>query len=690
MSNTNFNITRSLRWIYFSIILFCLTSVNAQVFEGVEACRLSRHQRHRLHDHQGARTTLSSGDPNIDVNYYKLVLNITFGFQQNDPHYINPQIGGVVTIKASSKIAGLQHTFIDLKNAGLTVDSIQVGTTKRPFVHSADLLDIDLGMSLPQGATLDLHIYYHGLPTSTGNGSFTFDTHGSPAKPSIWSLSEPFGTPDWFPCKNDPSDKADSSDVWITVPDSLVAVSNGILAAVIDHGSTKTYQWKSRYPIAQYLISIAVSDYNLYEQVFKDTTSGQQMPLYHYMFPEYNTPDNRILMDETLYMLQLFTDKLGAYPFIKEKYAHAQHTGAGGMEHQTCSTVRDFGQGLVAHELAHQWFGDKVTCSTWEHIWLNEGFATYSEALYSRYRRSEDDFRYIVSLIMAEAKLAQGSIYVEKPNDINEIFNAKRTYLKGSMVLHMLRHVVGDKRFFEILQTYLNSSHAYGNATTEDFQKVAQEVSGMDLNYFFKQWIYGYNYPQYDFGWASATLANTEGKYPLYIMIKQQANTQKPEYFSMPIKLRIKDTAQNSIDTVIFNDASSQELVLYMPNKIQTVSFDPDSAILKSWHPIEVQLPDSILVGYKDILEEMGIQSVYVSYHDHKEASIHVNLLKNQNLKLSLYSIEGKWIKDLSSGNTWSSGTHEIKLEHQNYTPGMYMLYMETPQGRYTQKVIVF
>lgn len=669
--------------ICFLYLNFALIPVMAQVFKGSEACRLGKQSQHY------ALRTTSSGDANIDVNYYKLDIKITFGFKDFEPYYIDPQISGVVTIKASSKIPGLEHTLLDLKNAGLTVDSVFVDSLKQSFTHNSDILDIDLGKSLSLAAPLNLRVHYHGLPVQTGFGSFTFSTHGQPAKPSIWSLSQPFGAADWFPCKNDPSDKADSSDVWITVPDSLIAVSNGILDTIVDLDTTKTYQWKSRYPIAQYLISIAVSNYHVYEQVFKDSTSGQQMPVQHYMFPENDTPENRVLMDETLYMLNLFTGKFGTYPFLKEKYAHAQHTGDGGMEHQTCSTMKDFNQGLVAHELAHQWFGDKVTCSTWEHIWLNEGFASYSEALYTRYRRSEADFRYIIALVMAEARLAQGSIFVENPNSVAEIFNPKRTYLKGSLVLHMLRHIVGDEQFFAILQSYLNSSHAYGNASTEDFQKVAEQVSGMNLDYFFKQWIYGYNYPVYDFGWAGAEQANAEGKFPLYIKIQQQANSKAPEYFTMPIRLRIKDTAQNLVDTVIFNNTASQELVLYMPTKPQYVGFDPDSAILKSWHEVSVQLPDSLLTGTEDYLHHIDLQRIYVTYKNEAEAVVHLQLKKRQNLRLSLHSIQGQWIKDLIPNSINNDGSVEIMLTNKDYLPGVYILNLETASGRTSQKVLL-
>ena len=353
-------------------------------------------------------------------------------------------------------------------------------------------------------------VYYHGIPGSSGFGSFTFSANSG--TPLIYSLSEPYGASDWFPCKDTPADKADSSDQWITCSSDLYAVSNGKLIGIIDNGNgTKTFKWKNSYPIAQYLLSLAVTNYTVYTNYYK-YSPVDSMPVVHHVYPE-TFPLAQAVLDKTPLMIKIYSDRFGQYPFLKEKYGHAQFGWGGGMEHQTCSSMGSFSEDLVSHELAHQWFGDKITCKNWHHIWLNEGFATYCTGLYYEAAYGPETYRSYMDSQMEVAKAAVGSIYVQDITNTNEIFNSARSYSKGSVVLHMLRGIVGDSVFFRILKSYIaDSTLAYNVAITMDFQKVAEAVSGLSLDYFFNEWIYGENYPQYGLVWkynlASGNLYN--------------------------------------------------------------------------------------------------------------------------------------------------------------------------------------
>ncbi|NJR31235.1 M1 family metallopeptidase [bacterium] len=208
-------------------------------------------------------------------------------------------------------------------------------------------------------------------------------------------------------------------------------------------------------------------------------------PLRIIFYPESLTNTTKIALDKTAFMLDLFSQKFGLYPFIKEKYGHAQFGWGGGMEHQTCSSMGSFGETLMAHELAHQWFGDKITCKSWEHIWLNEGFASYGECLYTEAVSGKSGYDSYINSFMTSAKTASRTIYVQNINNINEIFNSARTYRKGAVVIHMLRGIVGDDKFFKILQNYMTSKNAYGSATIEDFQTVAEQVHGQKFGLLF-------------------------------------------------------------------------------------------------------------------------------------------------------------------------------------------------------------
>jgi aminopeptidase N len=583
------------------------------------------------------------GDGNIDIGYYKLNLNISYSQQ-----YLLGE--ATVSFKTKSAISGC---FLDLRST-LKVDSIKLGGKKLAFTRTTDKVNITLDKSYTENQAISLIIYYQGSPVASAFGSFTFSTHGTGAPaPVIWSLSEPYGAPDWFPCKDSPADKADSSDVWITMPKEFVSVSNGVLTKTLDNNNgTRTYQWKNRYPIAHYLISISCSNYTEYKNYFKHSATDS-MVVTHYIYPENFSPNIKTQLDQTPYMLRLFSDKYGLYPFIKEKYGHAQCGFGGGMEHQTCSSMGSFEGSLVAHELSHQWFGDKITCKSWEHIWLNEGFATFSEAIYAEALGGKNAYQNTMSSNMVFAKRAVGSIFVKNINNENEIFNFNRTYAKGSVVLYMLRGIVGDEKFFQILQNYLTSPLAYNSATTEDFQKVAEQTTGLNLEYFFKEWIYGENYPKYNYGWTTSKAA--DGSITVTLKVIQTKNTT-PEYFSMPVEIKII-TSQGETNTTVFIDKATQDVEI--PNikgDVSQVVFDPENKILKDAKEVTItptgKEPISEMIDWK-ISPNPTTNEVLVDF----------TLKQNTYTQITVYDILGRKVKELP----------EEKLSADNYTRNIHL-----------------
>jgi aminopeptidase N len=505
------------------------------------------------------------GDKSIDVTYYGLKLNITYS-----PKYIS----GSVIINATADSSSINHCFIDLQNV-LTVDSVLLNGGKTEFSHANDKINISLDRTYFNNETFSLEIFYRGVPGSSGFGSFVFNTHNG--SPIIWTLSEPYGAPDWFPCKDTPADKADSSDVWITVADNFIPVSNGTLKEIIDHGNgTHTYYWKNHLPIAHYLISLAITNYLQYNTYYH-YGDNDSMLISHYVYPEsFNSVKS--YLDETENMIAVFSDRFGEYPFINEKYGHAEIGGSTAMEHQTCSSMGFWGTGVVSHELAHQWFGNKITCKDWHHIWLNEGFATYAEAVYLEAKSGTAAYNSQINYEMNYAKNALGSIWVKNISSVGQIFNGARSYAKGACVLHMLRGVMGDSTFYNILKTYANhSSVAYGVATTEDFQAIAESVYGEDLDYFFQEWIYGENYPKYSVRWSHN---NVSGEvYQVNINITQSINTN-PAFFTMPVKIRVNTTLGDTIVT-LFNDGQNQNFQFEVNGNPSSINFDYGNWILK-------------------------------------------------------------------------------------------------------------
>jgi len=505
------------------------------------------------------------GDSKYDVKYYKLDLNV---------NHIAQTISGNVTCKGEIVEPNVTEIYYDLTNS-LIVDSVLINGNAATFSRGSNKLNISLNTALNQGYNFTTVVYYHGTPGSSGFGSFEFSSHSG--IPAIWTLSEPYGAMDWWPVKDTPADKADSADVWITVSTSLTPVSNGKLMEIVNNGNgTHTYKWKNSYPIAQYLLSMAITNYAQYTNYYHYSPTDS-MPIDHFLYPE-SLNSNISQLNKTPGMIEIYSQQFGQYPFINEKYGHAQFGWGGGMEHQTISSMGGFSDGLISHELAHMWFGDKITCKDWHHIWLNEGFATYSEILYREMKYGKSVYDSLIAYRMRRALNATGSIWVQNASDIYEILNPFRSYSKGACVLHMLRGIVGDETFFNILYTYANDPVlSYGVATTEDFQEIAEEVYGQSLDYFFQEWIYGENYPEYTVNWGT-TLVD-DNTYKIDMNITQEMNSD-PQFFTMPVQIKVYTNSGDTTITV-FNNSQSQDFQFEVTGKPDSIVFDPGNWILK-------------------------------------------------------------------------------------------------------------
>ena len=504
------------------------------------------------------------GDSQIDITYYGLDLYLTY-----QPAYLI----GTATIGIKVDTTTINSFYIDLKDT-LTVDSLLLNGSPTTFTHYNNKLYISMDRTYNQNEIIYVVIFYQGLPDPSGLGTFYFEPYYEHSL--IWSKSEPYGTSDWFPCKDTPADKADSSDVWVTVDTTLIPVSNGTLKSITKNGDgTHTYHWKNHHPIAQYLISVAISDYYRYDTYFHYGINDSML-ITHYIFPEMLN-NIKSTLDETDDMMEVFSNMFGLYPFIDERYGHVA-TWGGGIEHQTCASMGIWGAEPIAHELAHQWFGDKITCKDWHHIWLNEGFATYAEILYREVKYGKSVYDSLIAYRIHRAFYSKGSIWVQNISDIREIFNSARTYSKGACILHMLRGVAGDETFFNIMHTYANDPFlSYGVATTEDFQAIAEDVYGQSLEYFFHEWIYGENYPKYTVNWGT-TLVDDD-TYQIDINITQEINSDL-QFFTMPVQIKIYTDSGDTTITV-FNNSQNQDFLFEVTGKPDSIQFDPGNWILK-------------------------------------------------------------------------------------------------------------
>jgi aminopeptidase N len=525
----------------------------------------------------GVREAIAAQTANqadYDVAFYDIDISI-------DP--VGRTVSGTVAMTAEVLSTTLTYCDINLLD-NMTVTQVSNTSGALSFTHSGDILSVTLDRAYSQGESFSVTVQYGGTPNPTGFGSFEFDTMDG--YDVIWSLSEPFGARSWWPCKDVPSDKADSVDVHATVPAGLIVASNGTLESITNNGATDTYWWQERYPIATYLVSVAIHPYVTFSDWYRYSPTDS-MEVQNYAFASHY----EFVKDyyaQAVPMIETFAALFGQYPFVHEKYGHAEIKRGGGMEHQTITSLFGANEYLVVHELAHQWWGDYITCEDFHHIWMNEGFATYCEALWMEARYGEARYQ----THMAENRyFGGGTIYVPNTTDVARIFDGNLSYNKGSWVLHMLRHVVGNATFFSILQAYYNDAdRRYGTATTEQFRDICESVSGLDLDRFFHQWIYEEYFPEYALQWSAAPVG---GSWDVTVTIDQ---LQTNYIFQMPIDVEVHSSAGDATTVVVWDSLATQAFAINVPYEPAYVVLDPGQWILHKETVVDPRLDHGILV----------------------------------------------------------------------------------------------
>lgn len=391
---------------------------------------------------------------------------------------------------------------MEFKNTML-LDSVYINGTKRVFTRASDHVFIQLSPVVPAGTDLNLTFYYQGTAGSNGVFAGTISSNGLTYTAT---LSESYQAREWFPAKQILTDKIDSADIWITTSETNKAGSNGLLVAEVPKpGNKKQYQWKTRYPMNYYLPHFSIGNYMEYLNYAKPAVMAPDSILIQHYIVDNNTYFNSVKpnLDNTVTFVETFSELMGLYPFKDEKYGHVHAGIGGGMEHQTMSTMAGFSNSLIAHELGHQWFGDNVTCSSWNHIWINEGFASYCEylameshpSLYST--TAANNMAVIHNDIMMSVS---GSVHVPDAQLYNEgrIFSRRFSYYKGSAIIHTLRFLMqSDNLFFQTLRNF-QSQFKDSTASANDFKQVAETTSGKNFDDFFNQWYYGEGYPTFN------------------------------------------------------------------------------------------------------------------------------------------------------------------------------------------------
>ncbi len=511
----------------------------------------------------------SGAGQNYDVKYHRFEWKV-------DPSV--RRISGSVTTYFKA-VSTLSEISFDLDET-LKVDSVIHRGTKATFAQFASdkTLRINANATVQAGGLDSVTVYYGGVPPNTGFGSYNQRLRNN-TTPETWTLSEPYGGRDWWPGKMDLTDKIDSIDVIVTTPPLYRVASNGLLVReILLDANNKLYHWKHRYPIANYLVCFAVTNYDQY--IDKAPLSrGDTMNLLNYVYPESKTESQQWSW-KCANAMRLYDSLFIEYPFKKEKYGHAMFGWGGGMEHQTMSfMVNVTDAGLMAHELAHQWFGDRVTCGSWSDIWLNESFATYLTGLYYQYVEPLYWINWRKDALGSATAGTSGSVFCTDTTNINRIFSGQLSYNKGAYVLHTLRWKVGDTAFFKGVRNYLNDpTLAYGFARTADLKRHIEATSGQNLTEFFNDYFYGQGYPSYTLDGCQGDVLNRQ-----YISVRQTTSHASVPLFEMPIPVKLISKRGGKDTTVILNVTSNDQYFNFQISLnyiIDSVAFDPELRIL--------------------------------------------------------------------------------------------------------------
>lgn len=598
----------------------------------------------------------SQASANFQVTYYRCVWDI-------DPavRYIKGSVTAHFFVNASSN-----SITYDLATQ-LTVDSVHFHGSKTLFSRPAgDLLQINFPLTINGGQKDSVTIFYKGEPANTAFGSFVQTAHNG--VPVVWTLSEPYGSKDWWPCRNGLDDKADSIDIIITCPVAYRSSSNGMLVNETDNGITRTSFYRHRYPIASYLVAIAVTNFKVLNHSVQ--LGAVNLPMTTYCYPE----DENTFQQNTARVLQqlsLFHQYFGAYPFINERYGHTQFSWGGGMEHQTNSFITAPNENLMAHELAHQWFGDKVTCGSWQDIWLNEGFATYLSYFYFEKIDPAGHLNRLKSLSNSITSLPGGSVWVEDTTNVGRIFSSRLTYNKAAYLVHMLRWILGDSLFFRGVRQYINDPKlAYGFARTDDLKRNLEQVGNKNLAEFFNDWFTGQGYPSYIVNWTQNR--NNWAR----ITVSQVTSHSSVSYFEMPLALIFKSGAREK--NVVVNNTKNNELFWEdIGFKADTVLIDPEYWVLTK---------NNATIKEAALLEPENEIKVYPVPASSNIITLSIKNPVEKTMALRLYNATGQLISQQQINTPGRN--EEIQINISKLSAGVYLLRIDAGNLKTTRHIV--
>lgn len=658
------------KYIFVSFIVVLFVKMSAQHY----SCSALKSRFVNIKKANRSTTSYIAPESFYDLKFYHLNLNI----ERNSTF-----ISGHVLSKAKVVVASLD-TFAFLLHLNYSIDSVYVNGAKRNFIRKDSLVKATTGLPILNNTLFDAIVYYNGTApadggSAIGNGYSTGKSNWN--NEVSWSLSESFVAYQWFPCKQDLTDKIDSSWVFATTDSTNLVGSNGLLTNVVKVGSKKRFEWKSHKPIAYYLISVATANYKQYNlYAHPQYLAPDSLFIQNFVYdavtiaPDWNTRKARI--DLTVPLIEMQSKLFGMYPFYKEKYGHSMAPFGGGMEHQTMTSLIDFNFGLIAHELGHQWWGDNVTCSSWKDIFMNEGWATYAAYLCREYLPTLSNTPAAAEMVNIHNDVMSqpgGSSYISNADTTNTgvIFNGRLTYNKGAAIIHSLRYEINnDSVFFPAIRAF-QKTYQNGVASVIDFRNFMGTFSGKNFTQFFNQWYYGQGYPTFDVKYG--TLSNV-----LYIKSSQsQSMPSATPLFVTHVDYRVSRSFLPDTTLRLMHNQAVENYTFALSGNITKIVVDPDNWILNN---VIGPVKDNSIIGIG--LQEFEIASIFIGPNPTSDL-LSISANTGDKFKVEITDITGKQILSQSFEN-------QIDFDVSKYANGIYTVILKDSHNKIvkTTKVV--
>jgi aminopeptidase N len=610
-----------------------------------------------------------------DVLNYRLNLDIYNCFKTSVRTFTGTE---QITFRVDSTLNSIQ---LNAVYTSIGIDSARLlSGTSLGFTHSSttNMLTINLDRTYNPGETVNIVLRYNHK--NVADGSFNVGSG------YVFTDCEPEGAREWFPCWDKPSDKA-TFDITLKVPSNVQIGSNGKLADSTASADTIWYHWNSRDPLSTYLAVLTGKTNYLCDIVWwhKLSNPNDSIPLrLYYSSGENITPTKTALPGMTTIFSQLF----GEHPFEKDGFASVSSYG-GGMENQTLTTISPSWSSvtsLISHEYAHQWFGDMITCGTWADLWLNEGFATYMEAIYKEQTTGYSTYK--SNILSNASSYISGNpgwpIYnpawaITTP-PTGTLFNGPITYYKGSCVLHMLRYTIGDSLFFAGFKAYATDTANFKmkNALTDDFTAKMSSVAGQDLTWFIDEWVKQPNHPAYQ---NTYNIANLGSNYRINFVARQTLSNTV--FHKMPIVLKFSFSTGADTSVRVMNDINNQMFSFYFNRQPTAVVFDPNNDI--------VLKTATLTVGVENVSNIIPKKfAVYQNYPNpfNPSTSIKFDIPKNTFVTLKVYDVLGKEVATLIKEER-EAGSYNVDWNASFYPSGVYFYKFESKDFTKTKRMLM-